>query len=316
MRQLAVCYTATSGYLFSTVLSALQARLHSDPASVSVLVCLIADHPSEEQDVFESVCERNGIDFIVVPLSTLRGLHPAFARLFLDEILPSEVQEVLYLDGDTQVLADLTPLLEAAPPAGGVLAVRDPMVFIRQVSPSLRGKIDGWWDESGILPALRSNYVNSGVMRLSRAVLPELRDSVLDLIGGQGFSLHFKDQDAINIVLGPRIQPISLAWNFPGFLVGSNLVSVVSPRVVHFMSDPRPWEGPLPPWGAKYHEPYLAFVRQYPATAPYQSRLHGTRRVRYELQQRYKGLAEGRLWRRKAAAEAVRALEQATLDLG
>lgn len=316
MRQRAVCYTATSGYLFSTVLSAVQARTQSDPATVSVTVCLIADGPSEEQDVFASVCDQNGIDFLVVPVSTLRGLHPTYARLFLDEMLPDQVEEILYLDGDTQVLSDLGPLLQAETPARGVLAVRDPMVFLRRVSPGLRQKIDGWWDESDIPDVLRPNYVNAGVMRLSRAVVPELREGVLDLIEGQQRVLHFKDQDAINLVLGPRITPVSLAWNFPGFLLGSKLESAVSPRIIHFMSDPRPWDGPLPPWGAKHHEPYLAFARQYPATAPYRSRLSASRRVKYELQQRYKGVTEGRLWQRQSVSDAVRALEQLTPDLG
>jgi lipopolysaccharide biosynthesis glycosyltransferase len=316
MRQRAVCYTATSGYLFSTVLSALQARAHTDAATVSVVVCLIADAPSEEQDVFQSVCDQNGIDFVLVPVSVLRGLHPTYARLFLDEMLPGEVEEILYLDGDTQVLAALAPLLEAQPPAGGVLAVRDPMVFLRQISPSLRRKIDGWWDESEIPDVLRTNYVNAGVMRISRPVVPELREGVLDLIQAQGRMLHFKDQDAINLVLGTKIAPVSLAWNFPGFLLGSRLESAVTPRIIHFMSDPRPWDGPLPPWGAKHHKPYLDLTRQYPATAPYRTRLTGSRRVKYELQQRYKGVTEGRLWQRGPATDAVVALEQLTPDLG
>ncbi len=311
-----MCYTATPGYLFSTVLSALQARAYSDPTTVSVVVCLLADHPSAEQDVFALVCEENGIDLVVAPGSTLRGLHPTYARLFLDQMLPVEVEEILYLDGDTQVVADLGPLLDAVPPTRGVLAVRDPMVFLRRISPGLRRKIDGWWDASDIPQSLRDGYVNAGIMRLSRAVVPELREAVLDLIEVQGRSLQFKDQDAINLVLGPRITPVSLVWNFPGFLLGSRLASTVSPRILHFMSDPRPWDGPLPPWGARYHEPYLDLVRRYPSTAPYRSHLRGSRRVKYALQQRYKGLTEGRLWQRDVAADAVLELERSTPGLG
>lgn len=315
MRQRAVCYTATPGYLFSTVLSAMQARTHTDVATVSVVVCLITDTASEEQDVFAAICEENGIDLVVVPTSTLRGLHPTYARLFLDAMLPAEVEEILYLDGDTQVLGDLGPLVMATPPDEGVLAVRDPMVVLRQVTPGLRRQIDGWWDSSDIPEPLRANYVNAGIMRISRELVPLLRDGVLDLIEVQGRRLHFKDQDAINLVLGPRIRPVSLAWNFPGFLLGSPLASAVTPRIIHFMSDPRPWDGPFPPWGPRYHEPYLELVRRHPETAQYRTRLHGRRRVKYQLQQRYKGATEGRLWKRSSALDAVVALEQATSSL-
>ncbi len=254
MTRHAVCYTATAGYLFQTVVSALQARSQVDP-SVGVYVCLFGE-PGDEQRRFLEVCERNQVTLVTAPVSTLQGLHASYARLFLDLLLPGEVDEVLYLDGDTQIVADLTPLVLAIPPVDGALAVRDPMVFTRVAHAGLGRKIDERWDRSGIPDTIRPHYVNSGVLRLARETLRSLRHEVLTTMSGALPSLHYGDQDAINLVLQDRLETISMSWNFPGFLLDTQFVELAPPKIIHFMSSPRPWNADLRPCGQVHHQPY------------------------------------------------------------
>lgn len=313
MSRHAVCYTATAGYLFQTVVSALQARSHVAP-SVDIYVCLVGD-PGDEQRRFLDVCEHNQLTLLSAPVSALQGLHASYARLFLDEFLPGDVEEVLYLDGDTQIVADLDPLVFATPPAGGALAVRDPMVFTRVAHAGLGRKIDERWERSGIPDTIRPQYVNSGVLRLARADLRSLRHEVMTKVDALP-ALHYGDQDAINLALHHRIEIISMSWNFPGFLLDTQFVQLTPPKIIHFMSDPRPWNAALRPWGDVYHQPYREFARNYPYIARYWSRFSRRQRFAYQLQQQYKHWTERRSWQSAEAADAVRALENSTRPLG
>jgi lipopolysaccharide biosynthesis glycosyltransferase len=310
----AVCYTATAGYLFQTVVSAVQARQHTS-SEVDVTVVAVGDATSVEHQVFERICADHGISVLAAPPSSLQGLHPMYARLFLDLLLPPEVDEVLYLDGDTQVVGDITPLVEASPPPGGALASLDPMVFIRRADARARARIDGWWDSSGIPAAVRGRYVNSGVLRLARRDIGRLRDDALRQTAEERSALRFPDQDSINTTLGDLIVPVSMSWNFPGFLLDTQLVELAPPRIIHFMSDPRPWNAALTPWGRTYHQPYADFVSRHPEAAPYWSRLSGAPLLRYRAQQRFKWATERRVWQSPEAARAVTDLERGTLAL-
>lgn len=307
----AVCYTATAGYLFETVVSAVQARAHLDSAA-SVYVVFIGERSSAEYQIFSRLCRHYQIIILGVPVAILQGWHPVYARLFLDRFLPEEVREVLYLDGDTQVVGDITPLVEAEPPAGGALASFDPMVFIRRTNRRSRITIDNWWDSSGIPPEVRDTYVNAGVLRMARGDVKHLRDEALTRASAGGNELQFRDQDAINLALAGRIDPVSMAWNFPGFLLGTQLVHLTRPRIIHFMSNPRPWNEALYPWGNLYHQPYVDFVHAHPEVEPYWSRLTGARLLRYRLQQRFKRMTEGPIWQSGSAAVAVEDLERRT----
>lgn len=315
MSRYGVCYTATAGYLFSTVVSALQARSHTD-SSVGVYIIMISDDDeSKEEQLFRRVCAENGVTLISAELSTLRGNHPTFARLYLDEFLPAEVEEILYLDGDTQVVGDINPLVHAETPLEGAVGVRDPMVFIRRSSASFRKKIDGWWDSSGLPAHVRDTYINAGVFRVSRSYLPALRAATIDRFGDRVADFKFLDQDVINLALDGRISVVSMGWNYPGFLLGTQLEDLAPPKIIHFMSNPRPWNAPLRPWGERYYSPYREFVNRYPETEPFWPRLSSIERVRYGLQQLVKSLIERPRWQSRAAKLSVRELESGTRSI-
>ena len=315
MARFAVCYTATSGYLFHTMVSALQARAHTDSA-VRVYVVFFGDEGSVEVQRFGSICAARGIEMLIAPASTLNGLHPVYSRLFLNLILPERVEEVLYLDGDTQVLDNIDDLLFAEPPEGGAIAVRDPMVFIREVHTGLRRKINDAWDSSGIPVDLRNNYVNAGVLRLARRQIGVLHSAVMNEFSDRLSGLRFHDQDACNLLLQGNVDIVSMSWNFPGFLLDSQHVALAPPRIVHFMSNPRPWDIALRPWGETYHTPYRQFAAKYPEISQYWKRAGVRKKGKWILQQRVKSITERRKWQSGAAAVVVKSLERDTRHLG
>ena len=315
MPRAAVCYTASSGYLFQTIVSALQARRHTED-DIAVYIIFFGPDDSAEAEIFGRICAENDIVLTTVSAELLGGLQPNYGRLFLDQILPPEVEEYLYLDGDTQILGDITPLVRATAPEGGILAARDPMVFIREINRHLGGQIDAWWNGSSIPDRLRGDYVNSGVMRVSRSALPDLRAAcLLVALGPGGSEMKFSDQDAINLAADGRVGVLSMRWNYPGFLLDTQIADLVPPRIVHFMSNPRPWNAPFRPWGRAFYQPYEELVSRYPETDPYWTRFTGLRRYRYVLQQLGKRLVEGRQYQTPAAAQAVSVLQSRDMAL-
>jgi lipopolysaccharide biosynthesis glycosyltransferase len=309
MTRHAVCYIASDGYLFQTVVSALQARanLH-ESAAVYVISLVTSEEVSAEQQLFADICETNGVVFRREPMALMEGFSPTYGRLFVDRFLPDEIEEILYLDGDTQITGPIDELMFAEPPVSGAIGVRDPMVFIQASVASLGTKIDSWWDQSELSEQIRARYINAGVLRLSRSYVPELRAKALQIHSERGSTIRFADQDLVNLVLEDRVEVVSMRWNFPGFLLSSQVAELAEPRIIHFMSSPRPWNAPLWPWGRAYYDPYAEFAARYPESAIYWPRVTGLRWLRYVAQQAYKRATEAPKWRTPAVAAAVQKL--------
>lgn len=296
-----ICYIANQGYLFQSLVSAIQARQFS-PAHWDVIVYDLTREPGEESRRIEHVCAAKGVVYRWEDPAFLGGLHIMNARLFLDQLLPADYAEILYLDGDTQVVGDLAPLLDFQPQPGGLCAVRDPMIYLSGIA-RLRGDFEDEITEFG------ENYVNSGVFRVSRASWADISREALAQIGTATSALHFEDQTVINRVTEGRRDFASIRWNFPGFVLGYGIDTIAPPAIVHFMSNPRPWQGAYAPWGRSWHKPYLAIAREFPEIGEYCDALDLRRRAAYKVKQIAKSYLERRLWSEPELLEHIRRLE-------
>ncbi|WP_271301188.1 glycosyltransferase family 8 protein [Sphingomonas sp. CV7422] len=296
-----ICYIANQGYLYQSLVSAIQARQHS-PAHWDVIVFDMTAVPGEESRRIAHVCAAKGVEYRWADPAILGGLHIMNARLFLDELLPADYVQILYLDGDTQVVGDLNPLLDFQPQPGGLCAVRDPMIYLRGVD-RLRGEFE---DE---IRAFGDDYVNSGVFRADRASWATISRKALAQMGNATSALHFEDQTVINRVTTGRRNYASLRWNFPGFILGYGLDTIAPPAIVHFMSNPRPWQGAYAPWGRSWNIPYLALAREFPEIKEYCAALDLRRRAAYKVKQIAKSYVERRLWNAPELLNHIRRLE-------
>lgn len=311
MNRHAICYFASQGYLFETLVSASQARAHASKW-IDVFV-VFGDHgKSQEREVFEEVARANHVKLVSFDLAAL-GVQAKMGRLYLADFLPAQYTELLYLDGDTQIVGNIDPLMALSPGSGRIVAARDPMTFIREVHPKLRTKIDSWMTQGGISKDAAPNYVNSGMLRLSRDELERLRGAAVDAEAPAG--RKFVDQDIINVASLDRVTHVSIGWNFPGFLIGTPIQRAVDVRVIHFMSNPRPWRGVYAPWGKEFHQPYEEFVARFPSVSPFWDKDGSLRRLRYAVQQLYKAVTERRTWSSSEALEVVAQQEGHTTRL-
>ena len=263
----------------------------------------------DEARVFAAVCAAESVELVSCPREALHGAGPMFGRLFLDTLLPSSADQLLYLDGDTQVLGPLDPLFDTAVPDGMLLAARDPMVMLRHLGALWRLRTEWSFGRSRIPDERRDGYLNSGMLRLSAKMLATVRSRVLGLrCSGEKFP--FGDQDLLNHALSPdEVQIVSLRWNYPGFMLGTPFEELVAPVVVHFMSNPRPWQVAYAPWGERFSSSYDGFVDSYPEVAPYRCGLGGVDRVKYPVIQAVKLATELPSYRTQRALAVARRLE-------
>ena len=260
-----VCYIVNNGYLLPALVSASQARRHT-PKSVADIVIVIVDRPHAEAAAFGEAAKSLSVEILYAQASDINNMHIMFARLFLDRLLSERYTRIVYIDGDTQVDGDLTPLFEVRVEDGHFLACRDPAHMFAQLSSTWRRRIDA--ERAAIdYQGPSDRYFNSGVLVVDRSSWPELARKCLDLADRRGQTMKFPDQDILNLAIGDRCRLISHRWNFPGFLIGSAAETKVQPRIYHFMSNPRPWIVAAPPWGTQRLRPYQDLLAQHPALA-------------------------------------------------
>ena len=287
------CYTTDEGYLLPTLVSASQLRKQFMGTGIDVIIVYVGPY-TEIVKAAEAAAKNEGIIMIIVPRSFINDGPMIVARLYLGKVLEKAYKYITYLDGDTQVVGRVDPLVQAVPRSGSILAAPDIMAIM--VGDQRRQWRDrpAYFRRIGISSENHRRYFNSGVLKTSRSDWEAISRECLDLLKKPvSNEFSFKDQDALNIILGGNQELISLRWNWPGFLLSTGAEKIVPPQIVHYMSRPRPWDGPFPPWGKSGNSCYQRFVETYPALRALYRPFTGGRYLRYQAQQLFKGLTEG-----------------------
>lgn len=290
-----VVYTTDCLYLFPTLVSAIQARRNCSPDVADVAIyCVNLDCYTER--AFRPVCERENILLISLDPETIENQTAMLARLFLNRFMPAQYSQFLYLDGDVHIHASLDPLLRAQVPEGHFLAANDPLTFqLAENLPESR-EMANHLKSVGLTERQSERYFNSGVLRIHRKGWEETGQRAWEYCRRNGGPSRFPDQDALNLVAADNHMSMSLAWNFPVFMRNSRVQSKIKPKITHFMSSPKPWQGSFPPWNKEACKPYAEAIRHYPDLAQFSIGLPLRKRAVYHLQQRGKKISESITW--------------------
>lgn len=254
MNSQCVVYVTDVEYSFPTILSALQARkFASETTDVLILM-------SERLDNFEELkgllaaSRVDLLDATVALQERLCKLDTSFfqgrisistmAKLVLGDVLPANYTQIIYLDGDTQIIGDLSEFENAVAPEGKFFAARD----YTTMQDYLRTGID-------------SSYFNAGVLKFHRNgwIGPEALEVFLkhpDVCEGK------HDQGALNYVGGSALIMVSNRWNFPKQFL--HLATMSSLSIVHYMAHPKPWHGTFFPWSDVESRVYRDLRKSHP----------------------------------------------------
>ncbi len=281
--------------MFPTLVSAMQARQNTSVSKADVGIFCV-DLDAQTEDLFAAVCEREGILLMPVQRKLIEGQTAMMARLFLDNFAPSRYTQFLYLDSDVHIEASLDPLIEAGVADGSFLAANDPMTFLLGDRSPLSRSLEEHLNSMGFDKHQSRNYFNSGVLRISRKGWGKIGGDAWALFQKSGLSSRFPDQDALNQAGLEHRRPMSLAWNFPVFMRNARVEAAIKPKIVHFMSSPKPWHGVFPPWKDSAHLLYRSALDRYPSLADFSLRMPVNRRTIYHFQQRGKQMLESVTW--------------------
>ena len=149
------------------------------------------------------------------PNFTSRWTYMELMKLRLDELFPEE-DRILWLDTDTVVEEDISPLLEIAFEGNLMAAVEEPQ---RSRHPFV------YWNAGVLMIDLRRMWI-SGKGR-----------EMTDLVNTR--KLDYPDQDAISLLCQARIRTVRPDWNACRWTM-----RVPAPCIRHFAADREYWTRP------------------------------------------------------------------------
>lgn len=238
-------------------------------SSCNLNIFIIIDNSVTEKqkdDVKSELCKFSNVkvEFLKVDVSDIQQylivkfeFFPVsiYYRLFLTDILPKEVDKILYLDGDIIVRHNLSELWETDIDKYAVGAV---------VNQSNSSK---YWERLGY--PKENGYFNSGVLLINTKYWREhnLKERFLKYIVENPQKLLYPDQDVLNFILKDEKKLLSVRYNVQeGFfriereqvdLINDEEVklAVSDPYIIHYTY--------LKPWFRENRHPLCYIYYQY-----------------------------------------------------
>jgi lipopolysaccharide biosynthesis glycosyltransferase len=161
-----------------------------------------------------------------------------YDKLLVADLALPEVDQALWLDSDTLVMADVAPVWDRGPGHHPLLAVQDSLVPL----VSSRFGVARYRD-LGLRPDAK--YFNSGVMLMNLTEWRQRRVSAraLDYLKHYANDVSFWDQEGLNAVLSGEWGELDPAWNWSVNLrwADGDRVTNGAAKIVHFNGNLKPW---------------------------------------------------------------------------
>jgi len=166
------------------------------------------------------------------PSIRMRRFRPViYARLFLGELLPAEVERVLYLDSDVFVRSPIEALYEIDMNGKAIAAALQPDRLHCIAGKDLRTRQ---------VFTLGQPYFNSGVMlidmRQYRGV--DFAAALSGSLPQSEIDMFYYDQDILNFVFRGRFHQLDYRWNLQNPLEAHE---ILDPHILHYSANPKPW---------------------------------------------------------------------------
>jgi len=292
------------GYLFTTILSAIQARAHATREIADIYIVGI-DLDPHSLSLLCTICEQEEVLCVHASSQTFENLPGMYGRFFFHRLVQKSYRSYFYVDGDTQFTGSLDDLFTVELPPGQLMAAADPMAFMALENTRPAEEFRRYLREIGLPPDRFNRYFNSGAVYAAGDGWSEICEQSLAYVREGKHLGIWPDQSALNAVAQNCYTPLSLRWNFPIYMKNCGVYEAIQPRIMHFMSNPKPWNGTFPPWDAAAFTPYESLARKYPALGAYRKVFSPARRMKYHLQQRYKVVMETITWKYSARRKRI-----------
>ena len=190
----------------------------------------------------------------------------ALARLCLHEVIPQKYENIVYLDGDVQIVGDISPLVR--------YRVQDQKLLAARACAWLT--LDGYrndfiskdyLEEIGGIAA--ENYFSSGVLAVRRATWLDAAPKALQFFMSKSKACILYDQSALNAIFKNNVLYLSPKFNFQDVYSELYVQRSYPPALIHFSGTNKPWHYVGPPWGYRFHQSYIELLREHPSLSQY-----------------------------------------------
>lgn len=233
-----IAFDRTYLYPFHALLNSLLANHSVGELQIHVITDGIT---AEQKSLMSQQVNKSGslIYFYELPSqflkdAALKGNWPraAYYRLFLPDLIPSNITRLLYLDADTIVINRLNSLYEADLDEYPVGAVYDNYV---KTQPLIGICEEGAYFNSGVL-----------LMDVKKWRQERISEKARNFLLHHGEKIRFADQCALNAILYKNWKPLDVHYNtmystLPQDVGRKELTSIIQKAVVIHFTLQRPW---------------------------------------------------------------------------
>lgn len=254
-----VIYAGDSAYAYPMLMSAQSVRQHAS-GSFDIAI-FAADYPTDLLDRTRAAADA--LDVTVTAMdsrdylrfdttrfrveSAFRHLKPAvLSRLVTGPLIPDRYEQVLYLDGDTLCVGDLTPLVTFRAPAGRLLGAADSVNFLKHDQGRYAASRRSLMHTFGL--DVNDTWFNTGVLLADRTTWTERGAAALDWFVDHIDVCPFPVDGSTNATAKGLWLPISCRWNFMAPMRMWGMDRAISPVLYHFTGGEKPWLGRMAPW--------------------------------------------------------------------
>ncbi len=166
-----------------------------------------------------------------------------YFRLLLPELLPQDVDRIIYFDSDMTINASLKDLYDLSFDGNDLIGCYDLNLLAADLDTFL------YYRNKALAPLYEQNtYINSGMLLMNISQIRKLY-SVMSYVNAAkelNFNIYAPDQDLINYVHMGKIKRVDpRKYNYPAyiaFLEGVRSDNDSSVPVMHFVCE-KPWQG-------------------------------------------------------------------------
>lgn len=183
----------------------------------------------------------------------------AYLRLFMSELIPSNINKILYLDCDLIVVDSIKELWEKNIDNIAVAAVEERSPFDTESPVTLKYPVE-------------YSYFNSGVMLINLQKWREKKfvEACKSYIASNYENIKLHDQDVLNALLYKEKQFISIRWILMDFFLYASPEiqperkkdwddALKSPAIIHFTGKRKPW---MYNCDSPFRDQYIRFAKQ------------------------------------------------------
>jgi lipopolysaccharide biosynthesis glycosyltransferase len=270
-----VVFVTDRGFLVPSLVAAAQLVEfgHLDRADIVIYTVDLDDHvlsslkrKYENKIRFEALATRSFMPSETVSFFSNHVPKAALARLALHEVIDKRYEDIVYLDGDIQIVRPITALLDYSVPEGKISAGRG-SAWLDKYATGGRATPDGYLESlGGVAP---EDYFNSGVLAFRRSTWQiEAPRALSFFMENSGICIRH-DQSALNAIFFGRVVHFAPAYNFHRAYSRLFLQDVYSPAIIHFTGSDKPWNSQALPWGGQFIGKYRNFMQMHPELAGY-----------------------------------------------